>query len=356
MSERYRRKRGRWPAFAWFVGAMSLGLPLGILLTKSFSGTVLVIAAVVSGLACATSMYFLARYSSRRLHQLYAHAQKLASESTARDVHDSSGDELDDAKRLIDSIAEASRDANDQLHRTNRLSSLGSLSAAMTHEVRNPLTGLLGFIQLARSKHTKPERVPELIAHAESEANRCRAIIDRFLDYSRREHRAEEPLDLSEIVAQATDLFVHHLKMKQIRLVTDLAEDVPAIKGVASELHQVLLNLVLNAGDATPEGGAVMITTRRTEGGGAQIEVSDTGNGIPADLRAHIFEPFFTTKGNAGTGLGLSVSQQLIRAHQGTITLSQDSSSSGATFLIEFPASAEQVVVDELAAKRSGRG
>jgi|GEM_PF-5437936 len=354
----YTKKRGRWPAIAWFVAASALGIPLGVVLSSVTNGGALIAVCVAAVAVCSSSLYSLARYNSRRLHQLYAHARQLAGEDRAV-APELPADELAEAKRLMDAIGEASRDAQYQLHRTNRLSTLGSLAAAMTHEVRNPLTGLLGFIQLAMSKHTRPERVPELVSSAEDEAKRCRDTIERFLAYCRREQREVERLELNETVEQARELFAHHLKMRQIRLVTDLADDVPAIDGVSAELHQVLLNLVLNAGDATAEGGAVMVTTRRLPNGRAQIEVSDTGTGIPEEMRDRIFEPFFTTKGGAGTGLGLSVSREIIEAHGGTIELADDSSSSGATFLIELPAAeaASSVdVVDELAAKRSSSG
>ncbi len=233
-------------------------------------------------------------------------------------------------KALLDSQA--------QLVQSEKLAAFGQLGAGIAHEVKNPLAGILGYVQLSLRKLDPETPLHANLKIVEKEAKRCRTIIDNLLKFTRQEKVAMEPVDPNRVAEDTAALVDHQLGMHRIRLEKELGEGLPRIVGNGNQLQQVLLNIILNAEQAM-EGvpGTVRI---ETEGKGDQVEirVRDTGPGIPKEIQARLFEPFFTTKpAGKGTGLGLSVSYGIVKDHKGDIIVDSEPGR-GTCFILRIPA------------------
>src|SRR6266699_1678783 len=216
---------------------------------------------------------------------------------------------------------QALQDAQSALIQSEKLAALGQFSAGIAHEVKNPLAGILAYAQLALRKLTPTDALFESLETIEKETRRCKKIMENLLKFARQE----------KIQFQITD-------------VNRVVEDTAAI--AANQLEQVLMNLLINAQQAMEgRSGSVKIATRLAPGDRIEIQVRDTGPGIPEEIQAKIFEPFFTTKPvGKGTGLGLSVSSGIIKNHKGEIRF-ESGAGQGTTFTISLPtANAAEVV------------
>jgi signal transduction histidine kinase/Na+/proline symporter len=220
----------------------------------------------------------------------------------------------------------------------DRLASIGQLAAGVAHEVGNPLSAILMVAQnLLREK--APNDVPERLSLIVSEALRIDGIVKTLLTFSRtgrasRERRTSQ-VSLGRAVASAVTL----CRLARRRdFVVEVPADGPWVEGVESELVQVVVNLLNNASDATPQGRSIRVWAAEAEGGSA-LGVEDEGAGMSEDVRRHLFEPFFTTKDpGGGTGLGMSIVESLVQAHGGRI-LVDSAPGRGTRLTLRFPAS-----------------
>ncbi|MBX7113666.1 MAG: GHKL domain-containing protein [Myxococcaceae bacterium] len=227
---------------------------------------------------------------------------------------------------------------NAQLMQAEKLGALGEITAGLAHEVRNPMVGIVGFAQLG-DETTDLDEAKEFFRLIDADAQRANGILQHLLDFARPSEIETEVLDVNPMVASAVRLCAHQLQLGGIRVDTHYADGLPKIKGNSNQLRQVLLNLLLNAGQAMEEHPErrVFITTQRHEKG-VEISVRDTGPGIAPEATGRIFDTFFTTKPRGkGTGLGLSVSKSIIDAHQGSIQVESEPGK-GANFLVRLPA------------------
>lgn len=236
--------------------------------------------------------------------------------------------------------------ARESLLRAEQLATLGRLASGVAHEVGNPLGAITGYVELARARlraAPNPE-VEDLVARLGAEAKRIDAIVRELLDFAR-----PAPLALSAVELRATIDAAVRLAAVQARC-RDVAVEVDAAPGLrvradARRLSQVLLNLLLNAGDAMGGRGRVRITARARDGGGerppcVEIEVRDSGPGIAPEHLALVFEPFFTTKPpGQGSGLGLAVCHGIIGSFGGRITAG-NAEGGGAVLRLELPQAA----------------
>jgi len=223
-----------------------------------------------------------------------------------------------------------------QLLHADRLATIGQLAAGVAHELNEPLSGILGFAQLARKHPNVPAHAADDIQKIVNACLHAREVIKRLLLFARQGPRARSRLSLNEIIAGALDLFEHHLKKEAITLVTELDPYLPKIEGDPGQLTQVLVNLVTNAIQAMPQGGTLTIRTAAGAGDVVCV-VDDTGVGMGEDVRSRIFDPFFTTKDvDHGTGLGLPVAHGIVAAHGGTIAAESDPGR-GTRFTIRLP-------------------
>src|SRR5881296_2507231 len=248
---------------------------------------------------------------------------------------------------------QALQDAQSALIQSEKLAALGQFSAGIAHEVRNPLAGILAYAQLALRKLKPTDSLFESLEIIEKETKRCTKIMENLLKFSRQEKVQFQITDVNRVVEDTAALADHQLGLHKVRLEKALEPNLPAILGDANQLEQVLMNLLINAQQALEgQSGSVKIATRLAPGDRIEIQVRDTGPGIPEEIQAKIFEPFFTTKpAGKGTGLGLSVSYGIIKNHKGEIRV-ESGVGQGTTFTISLPTPRAA----EVAAVAGGKG
>jgi signal transduction histidine kinase len=234
---------------------------------------------------------------------------------------------------------QALRNAQAQLIQSEKMAAFGQLGAGIAHEVKNPLAGVLGLVQLTFRSMPDTDPTKATLATIEKETKRCRTIIDNLLRFARPEKVNREPVALATIVADTVALTRHSLSMHGIELRVDVPETLPVIHASGNQIQQVLLNLILNAEQAMDGRGRGLVTI--TAGSAiddfVEVRITDDGPGIPKQVVDRIFEPFFTTKpAGKGTGLGLSVSFGIVRDHGGTIRVKSEPGR-GATFVVRLP-------------------
>ena len=237
---------------------------------------------------------------------------------------------------LFDDVTQRER-MEEQMSQTEKLTSLGLLAAGVAHEVNTPLAVISNYIQMLAKQMPDGDPRHSIIEKIVKQTFRASEIVNNLLNFSRTGAGELADVDLNRVVEETLSLVAHPLKTSQIRVVKQLTEDLPLVRGSANKLQQVFLNLFLNARDAMPTGGMLEVRTA-AHNGTVEIEVVDTGNGIPREHIHKIFDPFFTTKATGrGTGLGLSVSYGIIKEHAGRIDV-RSTPGRGTSFHVEFPA------------------
>jgi signal transduction histidine kinase len=252
-------------------------------------------------------------------------------------------------EQLRAKIAEATRYAADlqraqeRLVRSERLASVGRLAAGLAHEIGNPISAILGFQDLLLMGGLSPEEERDFLERMKRETERIHKVLRDLLDFARpaaapREGLGDRPSSVADAVSDAVALVRPQKDWKRIALETQLAEPLPPVQLGHGRVVQVLLNLLLNAGDVVPkEGGRVLVRAAR-DGARVRIEVEDNGPGIAKEIEPRLFEPFATTKDvGKGTGLGLAVCRGLVESVGGTIA-AERGAEGGAKFVVELPA------------------
>jgi signal transduction histidine kinase len=223
-----------------------------------------------------------------------------------------------------------------QLAEYEKYASLAQLALGAAHEINNPLLGIMSHLELER-KHTRGDESIEVEQCIEG-AKRISSAVRGLLDYARPGPLLLGKVNLFRLVGETLQFVEHQPIFRNLTLTNRVLLDLPPITADVNQLSQILMNLLLNAGQATPPGGSITITADLEQTGSVvELRVSDSGSGIPADILPHIFEPFFTTKRGKGTGLGLSISQSYIRSHGGDIQV-ESVEGSGTTVRVTFPA------------------
>ncbi|BCA57031.1 hypothetical protein W02_41710 [Nitrospira sp. KM1] len=260
---------------------------------------------------------------------------------------------------LLNALAQAATNAidtlilYDDLHRshllmkrTDRLKSLETIAGGFAHEIRNPLTSIKTFIQLAPERKDDPDFIREFSKIVLDDVYRIERLIEEILDYARYMEPKLTEEDINDIVSSCLYFIDVKADSHGVKIEKELAQDLPRVMLDRQQLKQVFLNLFLNALDAmSARGGTLRVrTTKRDRPGGkswVQIETSDTGHGIQETNLEHIFDPFFTTKHESGehegTGLGLTIVHQIIQEHHGEIRVTS-AVDKGTTFVISLPA------------------
>jgi signal transduction histidine kinase len=243
-----------------------------------------------------------------------------------------------------------------QLMRTDKLASLGTLVAGIAHEINNPLGIIAGYSEALLDRATDRaltnvrsfEDFPEYLKTIHSEIFRCKGILKSLLEFARPSGGTFREIDINELIKEVLLLLKHRTAKLKHSLELDLNREVPKIYADAGSLRQLLMNLLLNAIYFTPEKGSIFIKTEHDEGGEesrisecssrVRLSVADTGSGIPEDLIDKIFDPFFTTRPvGEGTGLGLTISHRIVEEHGGAIDV-ESAPGRGTTFIITLPA------------------
>jgi len=232
------------------------------------------------------------------------------------------------------------------MKRTDRLKSLETIAGGFAHEIRNPLTSIKTFIQLAPERKDDPDFIREFSRIVLDDVYRIERLIEEILDYARYMEPKLTEEDVNDIVSSCLYFIEVRADSWRIKIEKELAPDLPRVMLDRQQIKQVFLNLFLNAMDAmSNRGGTLKVRTRKlVKSGGkqcVQIETEDTGDGIQEANLEHIFDPFFTTKHESGehegTGLGLTIVYQIIQEHHGDIEV-KSTVGTGTTFLVNLPA------------------
>jgi two-component system NtrC family sensor kinase len=249
-------------------------------------------------------------------------------------------DEFGSLMTAINSMSEELRNREEELIQSKKLASLGILTAGVAHELTNPLNNISMIAQNFIEYHDilgKEKRI-EMMDKVDAEAKRIEEIVKNLLDFSKPKEGNFAETDINETIQKALPLVQNMLDISNIDLKLSLELSIPHVFIDAHQIQQVLVNLIVNAVQATPSGGALFISTfDEGAAGTVRVDIRDTGKGIPAEYLPHLFDPFFSTKGVSGTGLGLSVSYGIIRNHKGNIKVESEVGK-GTTFSLELPA------------------
>ncbi len=243
-------------------------------------------------------------------------------------------------------------EAEQQLIQASKMATLGEMATGVAHELNQPLavikTASRFFIKKVRNKEPIPEHIISTMAEEiDSHVDRASRIINHMREFGRKSDRKLDSISINDVLRKTSEIFSQQLKARGIDVVWDLADHLPPVNADSNRLEQVFINLLINARDAIEDkvqaspylkGEKKIYLTSRRRDGKVQVEVRDTGKGIPNTLIGKIFEPFFTTKEvGKGTGLGLSISYQIIKDFGGTIR-ARSPEGEGAAFTISFPA------------------
>ncbi len=240
---------------------------------------------------------------------------------------------------IVEDITEQKR-MEEQLLQTSKLASLGKLTAGISHEIGNPLASISSLVQelsdLRMESKEDREFTTEALKTINSHIARIVNIVRSLGDFARISTTEKTTSNLTDILERTVNLVKYDKRFRNIRLITEIDENIPMLNVNPDKIQQVFLNLIINALDAMPDGGTLKIVMRRTDSSVETI-ISDTGVGIEPDVIDKIFDPFFTTKSpGKGTGLGLSICYGIIKEHNGTITV-KSKKKEGTVFTITLP-------------------
>jgi len=239
-----------------------------------------------------------------------------------------------------------------QLFQSQKMESIGVLAGGIAHDFNNFLVAILGHAELLGMNEELDATSRRGIKIIESSARKAGQIISKLLSFARKGKFVALPLNFNDVLKDAVELLERVVAKKKVTLKVETDNNVPVIKGDGTQLEQVIMNLVMNAVDSMPEGGTVKLSTSLvhigrnegrihpllTSGNYVCLKVTDTGSGIPDEIRDRIFDPFFTTKGpEKGTGLGLSIIYGIVREHNGVVTVTS-LLGRGTTFEVYLPA------------------
>lgn len=243
----------------------------------------------------------------------------------------------------IEAMQQQIDDLQAQLMQAQKMSSVGQLAASITHEFNNILTTTINYAKMGL-RHKDAATREKAFNRILSAGQRASRITTGMLAYARSKGDRREEIDLAQIVSDVLMLSEKDLQMNRVKLQTDILAN-PVCEVNISHLQQVLLNLVVNARQAMDNGGMLFVTVRMSDDGSmGELEVRDTGAGIPADQLKKIFKPFFTTKeadknGQGGTGLGLAFCREVIESHKGKLRVAS-TVGQGTAFTLMLPLAA----------------
>jgi len=226
------------------------------------------------------------------------------------------------------------------MKRAERLYALGQLSAGLAHEIRNPLASIEGAAAVVQRERESNERRREFLDIIQKECRRLDQLLTSFLNFARPRPPDLRTVEIDGLLDSVMVLAQHAGESRRWDLKKDIQPGLSRLVCDPEQMKQVLLNLVMNAVQATPQGGTVMLAARE-DGGKVTIDVHDQGCGISEDCLDRVFDPFFTTK-ETGTGLGLSVAHQIVSQHGGTLTVARNSPA-GVTVRVSLPRLASRI-------------
>jgi len=325
--------------------------------------TVLVLI-IMAGMALAIGLgYFLANKIMSPVHRLIKASQRVSEGNLSPEIGPISNDEIgvlqNTFKDMIVSLEERDKrrreESENRLLQSEKQASIGRLAAGVAHEINNPLTGILTFTRLLLRNRDIGDKSRSYLQKIAESTVRVRKIVKGLLDFSRQTELDREPTELNRLVGSTISLIENQALVRGVGIAFEPGENLPVVTLDRGQFQGVLINIIINALDATEAGGNITVSTgislSASDAGrkGVEISVADTGCGIsPEDLNK-LFDPFFTTKEvGEGTGLGLAVSYGIVQRHGGTIRV-QSEVGRGSAFTIWLP-------VEEWSERRKNTG
>jgi len=241
-------------------------------------------------------------------------------------------------------LNEALFESQRQLSHSEKLAAVGQVTATMAHQIGTPLNSISGYIQLIRQDGKLQPKDQDRLRIVESQLDRLADSVKNLLSFTRQPKPQLKSLGINEVLEELIRLSEPWFLARNVKLTTHLSPDLPSVSGDPTQLQTLFLNLITNALDAMPKGGALMIRTESVSpplssraGRWLEISIADTGIGITEESKKRIFEPFFTTKKmGEGTGLGLAICEKIIKEHSGRIELKSEVGK-GSTFFVSLP-------------------
>ncbi len=247
----------------------------------------------------------------------------------------------DALEERIEALSKANQElaqAQQSLMRSEKLATVGRLAAGVAHEIGNPLSAVLGYVELLEDGGIGPEEDADLLRRVDKELHRIDGIVRGLLDYSRAEAQGRALCSLTDLIESSVQLVEAQPRFRGIDLQRHIAPSLGLVEINEGRMQQVVVNLLLNAADAMGGAGTIHITARAIGTEHLELEVRDTGPGIAPDAIDHLFEPFFTTKPpGEGTGLGLAICHSIVESFEGRLEAS-NAPEGGAAFAIVLPA------------------
>src|SRR5436853_4106853 len=303
--------------------------------------SVYVLPMVLVGFAITFAIWRIKRQDAEKLSVQLKEARDLAQQRERE--RDLAQDEL--FRRLYEEreLNKEKAQFQSQLAEYEKYAALAQLALGAAHEINNPLLGILSHLELELKDAADLEEQQE-IEQCISGAKRISSTLHGLVNYARPGPLVLSKISLHRLIEDTLAFLEHQPMLRGKQLENTVPRDLPHIRADANQLSQVLMNLLLNAAEATPEGGRISITASKlTYVDLIELRVSDTGCGIPPDILAHGFEAFFTTKRGRGTGLGLSIRQAYVRSHRGQIRL-DSVLHHGTTVTLTLPIRNEEVI------------
>ncbi len=245
------------------------------------------------------------------------------------------------ANRIHYTLERKTRRAEEQVIQSEKLASMGRLTAGVSHEILNPLFGITTNIQALIDDPDTPSDIASDLREMKEQANRIAKITEDLNHFVRHRLPERRSVGLNEAIRRTLGLVEHELRLQNIDVELKLPDELPTVLADHDQFQQVVLNLITNARDAMPKGGQLTITTDTLQTNGqilVELRVEDTGHGIDPEHRNKIFDPFFTTKPEGkGTGMGLSICHSIVESHGGTIR-AENLPGRGAAFVVQLGA------------------
>jgi signal transduction histidine kinase len=237
-------------------------------------------------------------------------------------------------KRELERVYQELQDNIGQMKKAERLYAAGQLSASLAHEIRNPLASILGAAGILKRGNSSAENVTDCLEIIETETHRLNKLLGNFLEFARPKAPRLHAADIRPVIDSVVALSTHAAGSKRIEIRQKIEQALPEVSCDPEQIRQALLNLLINAVQATEDAGAIEVSAEALNGR-VVISVSDEGCGLSEEAEARIFDPFFTTK-EQGTGLGLAIASKIIEQHGGTLTARRNNGR-GMTFRFDLP-------------------
>ena len=300
--------------------------------------TLLTVFGVIFILIAMGSLIFMLRSFTRPVEVLTAAARRIADGDLSGGFTLDRSDEIGVLSRTLDEMKTKLKSSYDLLLNSEKMALMGQVVAGIAHELNNPLTIVIGNIQLMMMRELNEKNLQSL-KHIKDGADRASKIVRNLLTFARQEKPERKPTDINLVLKRTLELRAYELKVSNIEVSLELTPDLPDTMADPHQLQQIFLNLIVNAEQAMIDahGKGLLRLSTRSEAGKILIFFSDDGPGIPRENLRRIFEPFFTTKPvGKGTGLGLSICQGIVGEHGGRIDV-VSTVGRGTTFIIELP-------------------